>query len=69
MSENTASWQAPKAALCHCRVERKKGRIRRVPHDEAHCWFICRLDWSSPDYSVTERRERERKGTHIMTAT
>ena len=35
--------QSKTLSLCRCDVESKRGRIRRVPHDEAHCWFICRL--------------------------
>ena len=46
LPENTASWQAPKGALCHCRVQSKKDRIHRVKYWEIIARNIKRRGWS-----------------------
>jgi len=46
MSENIASWQAPKAALWHCGVERKSGTIQRVRDWEIIADNLSKAGWS-----------------------
>jgi hypothetical protein len=46
MSENTASWQAPKAALWHCRVKSKRGRIPPVKYWEIIADNLSKSGWS-----------------------
>jgi hypothetical protein len=46
MSENTASWQAPKAALWHCRVKSKRGRIPQMKRWEIIADNLYKAGWS-----------------------
>jgi hypothetical protein len=67
MSENTPSWQAPKAALCHCRVEGKKGKIRRMKYWEIIADNLSKAGWSWGESSRRLIAKGEQSGllTHI----
>jgi hypothetical protein len=55
LTENTASWQASKAAFCRCRVESKKGRVLAcVKYWEIIADNLSKAGWSLGWVSVLD---------------
>jgi hypothetical protein len=58
LPKNTARWQARLAALWRCRVERKRGRIRRVKYWEIIIENLRNAEWNCGCMTTTDDKGR-----------